>query len=85
MQGTDIANKGGAPGAVVTVKCDYRAVSFAIGIAGIIYEVSKFGGARIATVAGLYCLVKKRVYGGYQLISMLSSMVQARRSTLLPH
>jgi hypothetical protein len=30
MQGTDIANKGGAPGAVVTVKCDYRAVSFAI-------------------------------------------------------
>jgi nicotinamide riboside kinase len=27
MQGKDIANKGGAPGAVVTVKCDYRAVS----------------------------------------------------------
>ena len=53
MQGTDIVNKGGAPGAVVTVKCDYRAVSFAIGIVGIIYEVSKYGGARIATVAGL--------------------------------
>jgi hypothetical protein len=53
MQGTDIANKGGAPGSVVTVKCDYRAVSFAIGIVGIIYEVSKFGGARIATVPGL--------------------------------
>jgi hypothetical protein len=53
MQGTDIANKGGAPGAVVTVKCDYRAVSFAIGIVGIIYEVSRFGGARIATVGGL--------------------------------
>jgi hypothetical protein len=49
----DIANNGGAPGAVVTVKCDYRAVSFAIGIVGIIYEVSKYGGARIATVAGL--------------------------------
>jgi len=53
MQGTDIANKGGAPGAVVTVKCDYRAVSFAIGIVGIIYKVSRFGSARIATVAGL--------------------------------
>ncbi len=53
MQGTDITNKGGAPGAVVTVKCDYRAVSFAIGIVGIIYEVSKFGGARIATGPGL--------------------------------
>jgi len=52
-QGADIANKGGAPGAVVTVKCDYRAVSFAIGIVGIIYKVSKYGGARIATVAGL--------------------------------
>jgi hypothetical protein len=53
MQGTDIANKGGAPGAVVTVKCDYRAVSFAIGIVGIIYKMSSFGGARIATVPGL--------------------------------
>jgi len=53
MQGTDIANKGGAPGAVVTVKCDYRAVGFAIGIVGIIDEVSRYGGARIATVAGL--------------------------------
>jgi hypothetical protein len=38
MQGTDIVNKGGAPGAVVTVKCDYRAVSFAIGIVGIIWS-----------------------------------------------
>jgi len=30
MQGKDIVNKGAAPGAVVTVKCDYRVVSFAI-------------------------------------------------------
>ena len=60
MQGTDIANKGGAPGAVVTVKCDYRAVSFAIGIVGIIYEVSRFGGARIATVAGLLSSGQKK-------------------------
>jgi len=27
MQGEDIVNKGAAPGAVVTVKCDYQAVS----------------------------------------------------------
>ena len=53
MQGTDIVNKGAAPGAKVTVKCDYRAVSFAIGIVGIIYEESTVGGARIATIAGL--------------------------------
>jgi hypothetical protein len=60
MQGTDIVNKGGAPGAVVTVKCDYRAVSFAIGIVGIIYEVSRFGGAQIATVAGLLSSGQKK-------------------------
>jgi hypothetical protein len=53
MQGKDITDKGAAPGAVVTVKCDYWAVSFAIGIVGVIYEVSTFGGARIATIAGI--------------------------------
>jgi hypothetical protein len=35
------------------VKCDYRAVSFAIGIVGVVYEVSTYGGARITTIAGL--------------------------------
>jgi hypothetical protein len=53
MQGKDIANKGAAPGAVVTVQCDYRAVGYSIGIVGVIYKVSKFGGARIATIAGI--------------------------------
>ena len=60
MQGKDIANKGGAPGAVVTVKCDYHAVSFAIGIVGIFYKVSKYGSARIATVAGLLSSGQKK-------------------------
>ncbi len=50
-QGKDIANKWVAPGAVVTVQCDYRAVSHSIRIVGIIYKVSKFGGAWIATIA----------------------------------
>jgi hypothetical protein len=53
MQGKDIANKGAGPGTVVTVNCDYRAMIFAIGIVGVIYEVSTFGGARIATIAGI--------------------------------
>jgi hypothetical protein len=53
MQGKDITDKGAAPGAVVTVKCDYQAVSFAIGIVGVIYEVSTFEGTRIATIAGI--------------------------------
>ncbi len=52
-QGKDIANKGAAPGAVVTVQCDYRTVSHSIQIVGVVYEVSKFGGARIATIAGI--------------------------------
>jgi hypothetical protein len=52
-QGKDIANKGAAPGSVVTVQCDYCAVSHSIGIVGVIYEVSKFSGARIATIAGI--------------------------------
>jgi hypothetical protein len=38
---------------VVTVQCDYRAVSHSIGIVGVIYKVSKFGSARIATIAGI--------------------------------
>jgi hypothetical protein len=60
MQGKNIANKGVAPGAVVTVQCDYHAVSHSIGIVGVVYEVSKFGGARIATIAGIYRLVLGR-------------------------
>ena len=53
MQGSNIAKKGAAPGAVVTVKVDHRVVSHAIGIVGIIYQISKYGGARIATIAGI--------------------------------
>jgi hypothetical protein len=53
MQGKDIANKGAAPGAVVTVQCDYHAVSHSIGIVGVIYKMSTFGGARIATITGI--------------------------------
>jgi hypothetical protein len=52
-QGKDIVNKGVAPGAVVTVQCDYHVVSHSIQIVGIIYKVSKFGSARIATIAGI--------------------------------
>jgi hypothetical protein len=37
QQGKDIENQGGSPGAVVVVQVDYRAVSHAIGIVGVIY------------------------------------------------
>jgi hypothetical protein len=40
MQGKDITNKGAAPGAVVTVQCDYRTVSHFIEIVSIIYKVT---------------------------------------------
>jgi hypothetical protein len=50
-QGKDIANKGAAPGAVVTVQCDYCKVSHFIAIVGVIYKMSTFGSARIATIA----------------------------------
>ena len=53
LQGSDVASKGAAPGAVVVVQCPITAVSHAIGIMGIIYELSKYGGAKIAMVAGI--------------------------------
>ena len=53
QQGKDIANQGGSSGAVVVVQVDYRAVSHAIGIVGVIFQIASTGGARTATVAGL--------------------------------
>ena len=37
----------------MVVQCPATAVSHAIGIMGVIYELSKHGGARVATVAGI--------------------------------
>ena len=45
--------KGATPGAVVVVKVDYRAVSHAIRIVGIIYKIANCGGAQIAMVTGI--------------------------------
>jgi len=53
QQGQDVTSRGAAPGAVVTVKVDYRAVSHAVGIVGIIYKLGPGGGARVATEYGL--------------------------------
>ncbi len=60
QQGKDIANQGGSPGAVVVLQVDYRAVSHAIGIVGVIYKIANSGGARIATVAGLLSTGSKK-------------------------
>jgi hypothetical protein len=62
QQGKDIENQGGSPGAVVVVQVDYRAVSHAIGIVGMIYQIASTGGARIATVAGLLSTGSKKAY-----------------------
>jgi hypothetical protein len=53
LQAKEIASQGAAPGAVVVIQCPATAVTHAIGIMGVIYELSKYGGARVATVAGI--------------------------------
>jgi hypothetical protein len=60
QQGEDIANQGGSTGAVVVVQVDYQAVSHAIGIVGVIYQIESSGGAQIATVAGLLSTGSKK-------------------------
>ncbi len=60
QQGKDIANQGGSPSAVVVVQVDYQAVSHAIGIVGAIFQIASYGGARIATVAGLLSTGSKK-------------------------
>jgi hypothetical protein len=60
QQGKEIKNQGGSPGAVVVVQVDYRAISHAIGIVGVIYQIAGTGGARIATVAGLLSTGSKK-------------------------
>ena len=60
QQGKEIKKQGGSPGAVVVVQVDYQAVSHAIGIVGVIYQIAGTGGARIATVAGLLSTGSKK-------------------------
>jgi hypothetical protein len=60
QQGKDIENQGGSLGAVVVVQVDYRAVSHAIRIVGVIYQIASTGGAQIATVAGLLSTGSKK-------------------------
>jgi hypothetical protein len=52
-QGKSIEKQGVSPGAVVVVQVDYRAVSHAIGIVGVIYQIKPSGRAQIATVMGI--------------------------------
>jgi hypothetical protein len=59
QQGKVIEKQGGSPGAVVVVQVDYQAVSHAIGIVGVIYQIASTGGAQVATVAELLSTGKK--------------------------
>ncbi len=45
QQRKDIENQGGTPGAVVVVQLDYKAVSHAIGIVGVICQIGSTEGA----------------------------------------
>ncbi len=45
---------------MVVVQVDYRAVSHAIGIVGVIFQIASSGGARIATLAGLLSTGSKK-------------------------
>jgi hypothetical protein len=60
LQGRDIENQRGSPGAVVVVQVDYWAVSHAIGIVGVIYQIASTGGAWMAPVAGLLSTGSKK-------------------------
>ncbi len=60
QQRKDIENQGRSPGAVVVVQVDYQAVTHAIGIMGVIYQIARTGGAQIATVAGLLSAGSKK-------------------------
>ncbi len=60
QQGKEIEKQGKSPGAVVVVQVDYQAVSHAIGIVGVIYQIASTGGARIATVTGLLSTGSKK-------------------------
>ncbi len=60
QQGKDIENQRGTPGAVVVVQVDYHVVSHAIGIVGVMYQITSTGGAQIAPVAGLLSTGSKK-------------------------
>ncbi len=68
---------------MVVVQVDYRAVSHAIGIVGVIFQIASSGGARIATLAGLLSTGSKKATGGFQPISMYLSIAPTKLPTLI--
>jgi hypothetical protein len=52
-QGNQLSQEGCGPGAVVTVRVDYRAVSHGIGIVGVVLQFKESGGVRVATQHGI--------------------------------
>jgi hypothetical protein len=82
QQGKDIVNQGGSPGAVVVVQVDYQAVSHAIGIVGVIYQITSTGGAWIAMLD--YCpLNQRKLISGFLPISMSLSITPTTLPTFL--
>jgi hypothetical protein len=81
-QGKDIENQGGSPGAAVVVQMDYHAVSYAIGIADAIYQITNTGGAQISTVTGLLSTGSMKGNWQIHLISMSSSIAPNKISNI---
>ncbi len=67
----------------MVVQVDYQAVSHAIGIVGVIYQIASTGGAWIAAVAELLSTGTKKLSGGFHLISMSLSIGPMKLPTLL--
>jgi hypothetical protein len=59
-QGKSMQKLGASPGTVVLVKVDYQAISPAIGIVCVIFQMKPYGGARTATVAGLLSSITRK-------------------------
>jgi hypothetical protein len=69
QQGKNIESQGGSPGAVVVIQVDYRAVSHAIGIVGVLLD---------------YCpLDQRKLICGFHSISMSSSIAPTKFPTFL--
>jgi hypothetical protein len=67
----------------VVVHVNYQAVSHAIGIVGVIYQIASTGGAQVATVAGLLSTGTKKAKWWIPSDSMSLSIGPTKLPTLL--
>jgi hypothetical protein len=71
MQGKDIAKKGAAPGAVVTVQCITAQSAILSELSVLFTRLANLAVQGLLRLLEYYCLGPKRDHGGYHQISML--------------